>query len=93
MVKITGYKRQLRVLRAREYGNRTITKIKVSYLQLLTMAKPLTQIPGNCTSKTLPLNQKTGEELAIFDYKFDNGNNFWVNFQNFKIYLQINYKL
>ena len=71
MVRLTGYERQLSLIRAREYGNQPIKTTKIPYVQLNAMIEAA--IPVNRTSMKLPLNEETGEELTIYDYILDEG--------------------
>ena len=71
LIKIRGFVRQLRLLRAREYGKQPIQTTRIPYVQLKAMAEA--EIPENRTSKAFPLNQKSGQELTIFDHGFDTG--------------------
>ena len=71
LIKIRGFERQLRLLRARDYGNQPIKTTKIPYVHLKSMIEA--EIPEGCTSITFPTNEKTEEELTIYNYEFDNG--------------------
>ena len=68
MVRITGWKWPIDVLRAREYDNEPIKTSKLPKAQWKAIRRK--NIPTNPSSITLPLNRKTGEELTIYDYNF-----------------------
>ena len=68
MVRITGWKWPIDVLRAREYDNEPIKTCKIPKAQWRAIRRK--NIPRNPSSITLPLNRKTGEELTIYDYNF-----------------------
>ena len=71
MVRITGFKYPIDVLRAREYDNEPIKASKISKAQWRAIRRK--NIPTNPSSITLPLNRKTGEELTIYDYSLVEG--------------------